>query len=774
MRNRRPLLLAWMALLLLLGGWLFACLTPQNDLSLFLPQGKTPTQQLLLDELHEGRGTRLLLLAISGGDAEGRADMSQKLAGTLRQSDLFEQVLNGAPGDREIDPQLLQYRYLLLPSQQLTRSLSVNGLREALQARLVELKSPLPNPFKSLIPRDPTAAYPALLKSAQTDSRIVQTAGVWSSQQGDMAIVLLTTREGGLAVERQTASVAEIRNAFDKLNPQGRYELILSGPGAFALLSKQLIETESRQLSLLATGAILLLLLLAYRQIPYLLYAGLPLLSALLVATLLTHSLFGGLHGITLAFGITLLGVTLDYPLHLFSHLAANERASLTMQRIWPTLRLGVLTTCLGYLVLLTTDFSGLRQLGVFTLTGLLTAALVSRYLLPRLLPATSAPHHSSDRLLTFVSRHRWSPALLMALITLLAGVNLITSDELWNDDVAVLSPLPGSLIEQDRLLRQQLMAEESNQMLLLRGGEMEQLLTRCEALQELLEDAVSQQMLAGASLPCDALPSQHRQLLSQQAIPPRAEMAQRLSQALAGLPFRADAFEPFLDDLEASRSLAPLDFADLAPGALREQLDAVLRPTGDEWLALAPLRLVSSEKALAEKLKQAPAGISYINLRQETSLLIGSFRQEIQGLVAFGVLAILAALWLGLRSFSHALGVVLPIGAAILATLALPSLLGQTMNLFHLISLMLVVGIAIDYSLFFSRRESGESERRDTLHALSLCALSTASVFTILGSSSIPVLHAIGQTVASGVVLSYFATYAFWHMPVNPFRSES
>jgi predicted exporter len=774
MRNRVLLLGAWTALLLLLGGWIFATLKPQSDLSLFLPRGKTETQQLLLDELHQGRGTRLLLLGISGGDAEGRANISQGLAGILRSSDLFEQVLNGAPGDISIDTQLLQYRYLLLPPDELERSLSIDGLREAFKARLEALKSPLPNPFKSLISRDPTAAYAWVLKSGRPDTRISRSAGVWSSQKGEMAILLLMTREGGLAIERQTASVAEIRNAFDKLNPQGNYQLILSGPGAFALLSKQLIESESRQLSLLATGTILLLLLLAYRQIPYLLYAGLPLLSALLVATLLTHLLFGGLHGITLAFGITLLGVTLDYPLHLFSHLSANETAGRTMQRIWPTLRLGVVTTCLGYLVLLTTDFTGLRQLGVFTLTGLLTAALVSRYLLPRLLSTTAVPRQRTGRLLSFLAKRRWSPALMMTTITLLAGIILVANEKLWNDDVAVLSPLPASLIEQDRLLRKHLMAEESTQMLLLRNKELEQLLIDCESFQTQLKTAVSRQLLADASLPCDSLPSQTRQSQNQARIPPRAEMSQRLNQAQEGLPFRAGAFESFLDDLEASRSLTPLSYAELVQGPLRERMESMLRPLDQEWRALAPLRLVRSEEALMQSLKTAPSGIVYVNLRQETSQLISGFRQEIIGLVAFGVLTILAALWLGLRSLNHALGVLLPIAAAILATLALPPLLGEAMNLFHLISLMLVVGIAIDFSLFFSRQQGGEHERKDTLHALSLCALSTASVFAILGSSSIPVLHAIGQTVATGVALSYFSTYAFWHMPRNPFRDQS
>ncbi len=774
MPSRIRLLLVWLGLLLLIGGWLFGSLKPKSDLSLFLPQGRTEIQQLLLSELHQGRASRLLMIAITGGDAEGRANISRGLVAAMRQSDRFEQVENGAPGDLAIDAQLIRYRYLLTAPQRLQDSLSVDGLRTALEARLAELQAPLPNPFKSLIARDPTSAYAALLQAWQADNRINRKAGVWSSREGDMAILLATSRDSGLAIEQQAETLTEIQDAFDRLNPEASFHMILSGPGAFAVLSKGLIETESRQLSLLASAAILLLLLLAYRRLPYLLYAALPLLSALLAAILLTRILFDSLHGITLAFGVTLLGVTLDYPLHLFSHLTANETAERTMHRIWPTLRLGVITTCLGYLVLVTTDFTGLRQLGVFTLAGLLTAALVSRYLLPRLLTDATPPPPQGVRWLRFLSRRRWLPALALTGVTLLAGVILGTHARLWNDDVGVLSPLPAPLLEQDRFLRRQLMTDESNQMLLLRGRDMQQLLVRCEALRPLLQRAVDDRLIGGASLPCDTLPSKARQLQSQSRIPERGEMARRLSQALEGLPFRSQAFEGFLDDLELSRTLPPLGYDALHPGLLSERLQAMLRSAANGWLALAQLRLATSGQAFPQRFEGAPEGVSYINLREQTSRLIGDFRKEILGQVAVGIAVMLLVLWLGLRSLRHALGVLLPIAAAIVITLALPPLMGQAMNLFHLISLMLVLGIGIDFSLFFSRRSALEGEREETLHALTLCALSTASVFAILGTSSIPVLHAIGTTVASGVSLSYFATYAFWHLPRNPLRGRN
>jgi predicted exporter len=753
----------------MVAWWLGCNLQLQSDLSLFLPQGHSSSQRLLLSELRQGEASRLLLLGISGGSAEGRADLSQGLVGALRGSGFFERVENGAPGELELDAQLMRYRYLLEAPDRLQKDLDTAGLRSALMSRLAELNSPLPSPFKSLIPRDPTGVYSGLLKRWRTHNRVTRTAGVWSSQDGDRALLLALTREGGLAMERQSRILALIRDQFKRLDPGGDYHLTLSGPGSFSVLSKQLIETESRRLSLFATAVVALLLLLAYRYPPYLLYAALPLLSGLLVASSVTLLWFGKLHGITLAFGITLLGVTLDYPVHLFSHLDPSEPSGKTMRRIWPTLRLGVITTCLGFSVLVLTDFAGLRQIGIFTLAGLLSAALVSRYLLPRLLPPSAARRPSKRNLLGKLNKKRWLPIGLVAVLTLAAALGLSCDRTLWNDDVAVLSPVPPSLLAQDRELRHQLLVQQSNQLLLLQGEDMDQLLHRCESLKQLLALAVAEGLLSGATLPCDYLPDRQAQLANQRLIPPPGEMARRLAEALDGLPFRDGAFNDFLEELQASRQLTPLRYEDLQPGLLREGLDPLLRSQQDGYLALVPIREVKPGDELPKLLQQAPPGVQLLNLRLETSRLIGGFRQEILQRMALGILVMLAVLWFGLRSLLRAFGILAPIAAAILITLALQLWREEAMNLFHLISLMLVLGIGIDFSLFFSRERFMAGGSDQTLHALTLCALSTVSVFAILGSSAIAVLHAIGSTVAIGVSLSFFATYAFWHIPWEP-----
>jgi predicted exporter len=92
---------------------------------------------------------------------------------------------------------------------------------------------------------------------------------------------------------------------------------------------------------------------------------------------------------------------------------------------------------------------------------------------------------------------------------------------------------------------------------------------------------------------------------------------------------------------------------------------------------------------------------------------------------------------------------------------LALLHGLGVALTLFHLIALVLAAGLGLDYALFFERSAQVDdvesaAEQRRTLHALLVCVASTALVFGLLALSTIPVLNALGGTVALGVAVHF------------------
>ncbi|MFC1748060.1 hypothetical protein ACFL2V_04565 [Pseudomonadota bacterium] len=195
-------------------------------------------------------------------------------------------------------------------------------------------------------------------------------------------------------------------------------------------------------------------------------------------------------------------------------------------------------------------------------------------------------------------------------------------------------------------------------------------------------------------------------------------------------------------------------------------QLDGMLSFSDNDIKAIVRLSGVNKVHALQQRLQIANiTGVRFVDIKQGSSDAVGQFRGEAVERIIWACGFILVALWLGLRDGKRLLKVVLPVVGAVAVAAAVPLIMGAQLNLFNLVSLLLVAGIGLDYSLFFSR--DGD-ETQETLHALMVCCISTTTVFAILSTSAIPVLHSIGVTVFSGVLAAFILAWTFSRSTYN------
>src|ERR1700716_2201937 len=152
-----------------------------TDLSAFLPATPTPTQQLLVDQLRDGPASRLILIAIEGGDAGARARASLAMASRLRRDLQFSSVNNGEPVTAQRDREFLfQHRYLLSDSVTAQR-FSASGLHAAIEDTIDDLASPAGLMLKSLLPNDPTGEMLHIIDQLQRTPAPATSGGVWVS-----------------------------------------------------------------------------------------------------------------------------------------------------------------------------------------------------------------------------------------------------------------------------------------------------------------------------------------------------------------------------------------------------------------------------------------------------------------------------------------------------------------------------------------------------------------------------------------------------------------
>ena len=749
--------LAWLVLLLSCAWYIGTRLTVSADLTAFLPKAKSPTESLLVSQLRDGVASRLVLIAIEGGTATSRLHASKALAARLRTYDEFTYVNNGELEKNSKERAFLfNHRYLLSPIVTTPGYFSSAGLKAALQESLATLSSPAGGLFKTLLPRDPTGEVLRVAQLWTPASGPAMQDGIWASDDGKRALLIAETRAPGFEIEAQRHNQALIENAFAELKiPDAR--LLLSGPSIFAVQSRDRIHGDVTVLSILAFVLVSSILLVSYRSPRLWLLGMLPVISGIAAGVVAVALGFGTVHAITLGFGVTLIGEAIDYPTYLFTQMRPSEHVRQTVTRISPTLRLAILTTIFGNIALLGSSFTGLAQLGSFSIIGIAAAGLVTRWVLPRLVPEDFTfrrPANLAIQLEHWVQHAgslRW-PLILLAAISLLFIAT--QREHLWDNDLANLSPVDEESRRLDGELRREMGAADARYLLVVSGATKEAALRASEDLLPKLDTWVAEKTIAGFDLAARYLPSEATQKNRQNALPQASELTANLQAALSSLPFQPGLFQPFLDDVARAKSQPLLSEAALAGGGLDLKVRAMLFAHQDQWVALIPLRNVNDPVLLEREVKKLnrPA-VTFFDLKAGSNQIINSYRGENLKLSGLGLAAIYVLLVIGLRSGSQALRVMVPAVFAVMVTVSLLALMGEKLSVFHMASLLLVVGIGLNYALFFN--SLNRDDDGSTIFSLLVCNLTTLASFGVLYFSETPVLHGIGITVSLGAFLS-------------------
>ena len=746
-------LLVWVVGISLLIAYLSSQLRIVNDIRQFMPTAhQDPQLQALMSEIQNGPAATTLMLRLSGAETAALAKLSMQLSQSLSaQDELFRDVRNNNTSiDYDAVDTLFPYRYLLSEKQ----DWSPSALKQNFEQRLVELRFGAGAMLGKLLTNDPQLTFIKYLHGLFDVSGPLLKHGVWFDKRQESALLLVHVRSESLDLDIMQRAVESIHRAFEPLVLTSTVQLEIAGPGVMAVETRATIEQVVTRLSVFMTILLVLVFAIAYRNLRLLLLAGIPLLSAIVVALAVTQTIFHEVHGIVLAFGVTLLGVCLDYPLHLFSHLREGEQPSFSLNRIWRTLFLSAISSVIAYLALLGSGFDGLSQLAVFAASGLTVALAVTRYMLPYWV----SPDRVKPRLWTvrvsFSSTQKTGLAILLLCLPVLL---IMQSEVFWETSIDAVSPIPESARASDRDLRHDLNLPEVSHVFIKTGDDIEAVLQASENLSKQLFELQEMGVITGIWSPSKILPSAQQQRQRQQSLPTKQQLSDDLNVALHDLPFKSAAFSPWINSVVNSRDLLPLDYDSIMSTPLADVLRQGLFKHGGQWISTLRISGVQSDEELNRWLDMRP-GVkeSHVEIKRATEHLLIEYRHSTfnRFLGVVMLLAVIMLFWL--RDIKRTIWILLPVSIGILSGFAVPLLSGTAINVFHLLALLLVLGMGLDYSLFFNRTNVDELERKQQTHAISISALTTSAAFSVLAFSSVPVMVAMGQTVATGVFMCF------------------
>ncbi|EQA1702381.1 MMPL family transporter [Cronobacter dublinensis] len=587
----------------------------------------------------------------------------------------------------------------------------------------------------------------AQMALAQNASRLRLTQG-WLTAQDDRGNYwyLLHGELAGSSFDmtRTHEMVVALNAAGQALKAQFPNAQVMSrGTAFYSDYASQQAKQDVSTLGLATILGVIALIVVTFRSLRPLLLCLLSVGTGALAGCAVTLLVFGELHLMTLVMSVSVIGISADYTLYyLTERMIHGQEASprQSMAKVGKTLLQALLTTVAAYLVMMLAPFPGIRQMALFAAIGLSASGLTVIFwhpLLCRGLPVRPAP--ALSLLLPALAAWRRDKRLIIGLpvcIALVSAAGIATLRV--NDDIAQLQALPPDLLAQEKAIAAMTGQGSDQKWFVVYGQTPQETLERMEAFAPRLETAREQGWLARYRLiPLNSPARQQRDVALIQAAAPT--ITARLAQA--GIPVAPINIAPMPVTLE--NWLA-------SPASEGWRLMWLTLPDGTSG-ALIPVDGVRDSAALGDLAARQP-GVAWVDRKASFDALFSLYRHVLTGLlgVALIIIAIGAVMRLGLRKGLISL---VPSLLSLAAGLAALAFTGQPLNIFSLLALVLVLGIGINYTLFFS---NPRGTPLTSLVAITLAMITTLLTLGMLVFSATQAISGFGTVLCCGIFVAF------------------
>jgi predicted exporter len=778
--SRQRLAWAWLLVVALLLGhnawlWLVQRATPDTDILALLPSARhDDIVQRAFAHMVDSAQQKVVVLVGDRDWEQARKAADAYQAVIAKQPDLLQAMPGDAAQLQDAWLATFDHSRLMLLTAAQRRKLQNDSPQQWSQLALGNMYGAFGGPKLGAWQDDPFGLFSGWVQERAQETPVRPRDGrLYVEGNGRSYVLLLMNLQVpafSLSAQQQAIPLLDAAaTAARQAAPDA--EVISAGVILHAAAASSQASSEMATIGAGSLLGILLLMWLSFRSLKPIALIAVSILIGCLGALSVSWLLFGRLHLLTLVFGASLVGIAQDYAIYfLCARLGAPAQLSSRslLRRLLPGLALMLLAAVIGYLGMAATPFPGLRQMAVFSVLGLLFAWLTVVLWFPALIHADTL---RATRLATAygnsiaqwpVLRGKRRDLLLLVAGILLVGCGLMRLQV--SDDIRALQKTPQHLIDDQLKLGKLLDTPTPVQFYLVRGDSAESVLQREEQLKLQLQPLLDDKRIGGIQAISNWVPSLRQQAADRALINSKLLSDDGDHKApLAAIASAIDADQNWQQALrqrllEKSQPLLPQAFIDSAAGVPWRHL--WLGQINGQYASIIALRGLNDYRhlaALAAVADQVP-GVQWVDKVADISAVLRYYRQYMSWALLAAYLTIFVLL--SLRYRAAAWRALAPPLVATLLTLALFGLLGQPLQLFHVLACLLLLGLGVDYGIFL--QEQADQQRRHAWLTIGLSALSALLSFGLLGLSNSPPLHAFGLTMLIGMGLIWLLSPCF------------
>lgn len=588
-------------------------------------------------------------------------------------------------------------------------------------------------------------------------------------------LLFLTPTFGSSDTDKNTALAANLYKLQGELNTvyKGKIRGEYYGAALVAAANAAQIKDDIQSTVSIAISLLLVIFVLFYRKLTIPIILFLPTIFGGLLSIALLFMLRTKISAISLGIGSVLLGITLDYSLHILTHIRNGNSLKSLYKEVSPSILMSSLTTASAFLCLLFLESQALQDLGIFAAASVLGASIFALLFIPQVYQHKVKSEKSKtflDKIAAYeFHKNKWSIAVLAILLI----ISLFTyRTVIFNQDITKLNYESETLIAARERLEKltdigsksiYLSTYDKNREVALQRND--SLFHRLQNLKE--EGKIISYSSIGALVKSDK--KQQSKITHWNSFWD-TDKIQRTKQNLiksgSALGFKEHTFQQFYDLLETD--FKPLKISELDVVSSFAVDDFIVIDSVSVSVSTTITSLIKVDDKNFETVKESFSNSPQtflINRQQVNESLLGNLKNDFNRLIIYSLLVVLIILLVFYRSISLTLVTSIPIFLTWLLTIGLMGLLKIEFNIFNIIISSFIFGVGIDYCIFITNGlliEYRTGEKAMPTHRTSIIL---SVITTILGIGALvfakhPVLYTISVVSLIGILSAVFVAF--------------
>lgn len=544
----------------------------------------------------------------------------------------------------------------------------------------------------------------------------------------------------------------------------------------FASKNELQMRTDVSWATTVSFFGILILSILVFRRRVFPLIALSPFVFAVFISISIIPWFFDPIALVAVGVGSILLGLSIDYGLHVLFHLDSYDRIdhiviAEVISKLTKPLTISAATTVVAFACLLYSDLPTYRQFGAIAAVGMAAAWFYTLILLPTLAAKISVPKSSVlapiDKALvgtiSLVQKRSGLAFTLISIATFLAvpGIlkvktdgdvsNLYLSDLLLKNDMNEVNRAFGNAMESLTFIS--------------KGENLDQALNASLILSNKLKDLKRTGIVESYTsvTPLISPREVQKENIKRWNLFWNEHRLQSLNEDLQGigvqLGMRSDAFSRFIEGL-SRKDHSILKLPSFQGTPLEDFLDSHINVASHaKVLANARLRSGVTSDEFIQYLRLDKEVAEVINPQGFVRGMIDLIFKELKVLAGLAIICVLTILII-FQGLSRGVMLSIPLFVSLVWTFGVMGWLGQQLNVMNCIIILLIFGLMVDYSVFLSTalQDTGQMISGKVTGAIAISALTTLLAVGALAMASHPALRAVGLTTLIGLSSGFTA----------------